>query len=584
MNTELLNENKYGGFFIAQILKENEIEHVFTLTGGHIAPILIGCKKLGIQVIDVRQEVTTVFAADAYSRLSNKVGVAIVTAGPGITNTVTAVKNAQMAQSPVLVIGGATPMIFKGKGSLQDIDQISVMRSLVKWHTTIKSYRDIWKVSEALYKAKEGVPGPVFIEVAIDLLWPVNMVQEMFSSGSKKLGRSLSGKLIRWYVDRYTRKTLAGSNSFVVPKPKKQIQKPFRPNQILKIIESINSSKKPILLVGSQAIDFETVNQLATSIEKLKIPVYLSGMARGLLAKDNRLQFRHKRKNALKEADLVILAGVPNDFRLDYGRSINRRAKVISINLSKEDLNNNRKPDIGVINNPGRFLIELATQFNSEKNYWNDWFQILQEREMNRNLEILEQSKEKMVRINPLQFSRILEENLNDNSILIGDGGDIIATISYIVQPRKPLSWLDPGPFGTLGVGAGFALAAKILYPEKEIFLIYGDGSVGYSLIEWDTFIRHNIPIIGIIGNDSGWMQVAREQIDVFNDSVGTELGDRNYEKVVEGFGVTGLLVNNSDDLTDAIRKSIILSQSNKCSLLNVMIGRGDFRKGSISI
>ena len=351
-----MQTEKYGGMYVAQILQKHGIEHVFTLTGGHIAPILIACKKLGIQVIDVRQEVTTVFAADAYSRLSNKIGVAIVTAGPGITNTVTAVKNAQMAQSPVVIIGGATLRIYKNRGSLQDIDQLGVMKSLVKWQTTVKSYKELWKVSEAFYKAREGVPGPVFVEIGIDILWPLEKVKAEFNVGSRNLGKSLRGKIIQWYVSRYTKKTFEGAETFQIPEVKSIPKKNFNSSSIQKIADSVFSAKKPILLIGSQAIDFQIVENLVNAVNSLEIPVYLSGMARGLLSKDSKLQFRHKRKEALKESDLVILAGLPNDFRLEYGRSINSRAILISVNLSKEDLTKNRRPTIGIINHPGQIL------------------------------------------------------------------------------------------------------------------------------------------------------------------------------------------------------------------------------------
>ncbi len=578
------DDTAYGGYYVAQIFKKHDIEHVFALTGGHIAPILIACKRLGIEVIDVRHEVTTVFAADAYSRLSDKVGIAIVTAGPGITNTVTAVKNAQMAQSPVIIIGGATPKIRKGKGALQDIDQIAVMKSLVKWHVTIRSYKHITKVSEAFYKAKEGVPGPVFIELPIDLLWPLEMVRAMFGSSKKKMGKGFIGKFVKAYINNYERKTFAGSENFVIPEPKPLPKRHFNQSEIVKVASLVKTAKKPVMLIGSQAIEYRNVQELVKAVESMQIPVYLSGMSRGLLGKDNPLQYRHKRTNALKEADVVILAGVPIDFRLGYGSSINRRCQLISVNLSKNDLTMNRKANIRIQNSPSEFLIELATQVKNVRDNCQEWIQTLDSREQARNAEILEQSKEQMERVNPLAMAMELENFIDDNSILIGDGGDIIATISYIVQPRKPLSWLDPGPFGTLGVGAGFALASKILYPEKDVYLIYGDGSVGYSLIEWDTFKRHNIPIIGIIGNDSAWMQVARDQLEVFKDSVGTELGDRYYEKAVEGFGVIGLLVNDPSELTTTLQKALTLSKTNESVLINIMLGRSDFRKGSISM
>lgn len=578
------NEEIYGGFFVAQIFQKHNIKHVFFLTGGHIAPILIGCKRLGIEAIDVRHEVTTVFAADAYSRLSDKVGVAIVTAGPGITNIVTAVKNAQMAQSPVVIIGGAPPMIYKGKDALQDIDQIAIMKSLVKWHVVIKSYKQITKVSEAFYRAKEGVPGPVFIEMSLDLLWPASMTIGGYTAGANRMPKTLFGRMQKTFLNLFLNRMMKGYTEFKAPEPIPLERKASKVADLQKTTFLLENSERPVLLIGSQAIEYGTVNDLVQAVEKLKLPVYLSGMARGLLGKDNPLQFRHKRRNALKEADLVILAGVPNDFRMDYGRSISRKAYLISINLSKDGLKKNRKPDLGFLTSPGNFLIDLAKRVDK----WNDsrtkWFETLRAREKGRNDEIFKQSKDDLQRINPLKMSLALDELIDDNSILIGDGGDIIATISYIVQPRKPLSWLDPGPFGTLGVGAGFALASKILFPEKEVFLIYGDGSVGYSLIEWDTFARHNIPIIGIIGNDSAWMQVARGQISYFNDSVGTELGDRHYEKAVTAFGPAGFLVEKEEDLKPTLEKAILLSKQGQSVLVNVMIGRSDFRKGSVSM
>lgn len=575
----------YGGSYVAEIFVKHNIKFVFTLTGGHIAPILIASNKMGIKIIDVRQEVTTVFAADAVSRLTDTVGVAVVTAGPGITNTVTAVKNAQMAQSPVVILGGATSRLLKGKGSLQDIDQIAIMKPIVKWYTTIKSYNDLSKINEAFYKAQEGVPGPVFVECPIDILWPLETVRQSYSVGSKYIGNSIKGKVIKWYLNRYIRKIFKGASYFSAPEPKPVLKKIMNPKTMLKAVTIFEQAEKPLMLIGSQAVNnLILIEQLLKAIEKFNIPVYLSGMARGLLGINHPLQFRHKRKIALKEADLIILAGIPVDFRLDYGRAFNKHAKSISVNLDKNDLSKNYRPSVKSRTHPGEFLIELSKKVSYTNSNRKKWFKSLQDREKERNTEIMEKSKEKMDRINPLYLSYEIDTFLPENSILIGDGGDIIATISYIVQPRKPLSWLDPGPFGTLGAGAGFALAAKLIHPDKDIILLYGDGSFGYSLPEWDTFIRHKIPIIGIIGNDSGWMQVAREQVAIFEDSIGTELGDRFYDKVVEGFGVKGFLVKKSNEIRPILEQAKHISKEGLPVLINVLIGRSNFRKGSISM
>ncbi|MFW9995885.1 MAG: thiamine pyrophosphate-binding protein [Candidatus Odinarchaeota archaeon] len=578
-------ENDFGGLRVAKILKIHGVKFVFTLTGGHIAPILVGCKKEGIRVIDVRHEVTTVFAADGVSRLTGVPGVAIVTAGPGVTNTVTAVKNAQMAQSPVILIGGSTPTLLKGRGALQDIDQMALLKPHLKWATTVKTYSELPKVEQAFKVAKEGVPGPVFVEMPIDLLWPEFQVKDTYKTSFEKLKKSLSGKVTAWYINRYLKNLFKGREVLSPPKVLSLKSRSISRQQVQKVISVLNRSERPVLLISSQVLlDVDLVEEVVLAINSLGIPTYLSGMARGLLGKDNPLQLRHRRRNALREADTVILAGVPIDFRLDYGRIINRRATLISVNRSKVDLKKNRKPDIGILGCPGCFLIEIARNGSFQTGKWNPWLEKCRERDNERNNEISQQALEQMARINPLNLCKTLEQVLPENSCLIGDGGDFIATVSYIVQPRKPLSWLDPGPFGTLGAGAGFALAAKLCRPEDEVWLLYGDGSVGYTLAEWDTFVRHGIPVIGLIGNDSGWMQIARDQVKIFGDGVGTELGDRFYEKVVEGFGVEGILLKEESSIRETLERARKINKQGKPVLINALIDRTDFRDGSIAM
>ncbi|MFV2015107.1 MAG: thiamine pyrophosphate-binding protein, partial [Candidatus Heimdallarchaeota archaeon] len=486
-----------------------------------------------------------------------------------------------------VIIGGATPRILKNRGSLQDIDQIAVMKSLVKWYTTIKSYKELSKVNEGFYRAQEGVPGPVFVEIPIDILWPLSMVNKLFGTGSKNLlnSNSLSGRLIKLYVDRYTRKTFKGASYFSIPTKIPVTRKIISDKILEKIVITIEESKKPLLLIGSQGVnDVNLIDSIIEAVERLHIPVYLSGMARGLLGKNHKLQFRHRRKDSLGESDLIILAGVPVDFRLDYGSVFNRKAKVISVNLDKKILKKNKRATFKSDTHPGQFLIDIGQSVISSKDNWTAWFDALRKREEERNNEIIALSKQKMERINPLRLCCELEKTLSDNTILIGDGGDFIATISYILQPRRPLSWLDPGPFGTLGVGAGFALAAKLVFPDKDVWILYGDGSVGYTIAEYDTFIRHKLPIIGLVGNDSGWMQVAREQMEVFNDSIGTELGDRSYERVVDGFGAKGLLLNDESTIESIIKQAVVVTNAGLPVLINAFIGRSKFRKGSISM
>ncbi len=575
-----------GGELIAQVLKKQGIRFLFTLSGGHISPILVGAKKQGIRVIDVRQESTAVFAADAVGRLTGIPGVAAVTAGPGITNSITAIKNAQMAHSPLILLGGAAATVLKGRGALQDIEQIKLFKTIVKWATTIKQYCNIISVIEEAFEiAKSGIPGPVFVECPIDLLYDEVLVRKWYGAFAGDAKNS-DDKAIDLYLRTHLDKLFTCSNNNMNPSDTKAII-PFSIDQekISKTISYLRASKSPILVLGSQVMfSTEEVNNLAYAIEKLNIPVYLTGMGRGLLGDINPINLRHKRSVALKEADLIILAGIELDFRFNYGRKINPKAVFISINRSAIAIKKNRKPTLGIQADPSTFLVALSKKFRSEKMNWDDWINKLHHREAEREDQIKQFTNLKTEHINPLFLCKEINKVMDMDSIIIGDGGDFVATASYIVKPKGPLSWLDPGPYGTLGVGAGFALAAKLVRPESEVWLIYGDGAAGYSIVEFDTFIRHNIPIIAVIGNDAGWTQIYREQIEFLKDDVGTVLTYNDYHTVAEGYGGKGLLLNNTENIKEILNNAKTLAKNGNPVLINALIGKTNFRKGSISI
>lgn len=574
----------HGGDLIAEVLKAHNVQFLFTLCGGHISPILVGCKQRGIRVIDVRHEATAVFAADAVARLSGTPGVAAVTAGPGLTNTITAVKNAQLAQSPLVLIGGATATALKGRGALQDIDQMALLKPHVKWAVTVKRVKALVPLLEKAFRiSRSDIPGPVFVECPVDLLYGEALVREWY--GVKSEGtKSLPDKLLKMYLQRHVNKLFAGAKTVKISLPA-----PINPpapgaNKIHRAAEKLRQAERPLLLIGSQALlEAGEVNQLAEAVQRLGIPVYLSGMARGLLGKDHPLQMRHKRRQALKEADLVILAGVPCDFRLDYGRHIRRGTYLISANRSRVDMKKNRRPNLGAPGDAGIFLRQLAEKFSGQ-NKWPQWMEKLRQRDNEREEEILRQSEADTGLLNPLHLCRKIEAALPSDSILIADGGDFVATASYIASPRSPLSWLDPGAFGTLGVGAGFALGARLCRPEAEVWIFYGDGSVGYSMVEFDTFVRHNIPVIAVVGNDAGWTQIAREQVEVLEDDIGTVLERTDYHIAAEGFGGKGFLLKEPGKIELVLQQARQSAAKGQPVLINAHLGKTDFRKGSISI
>ena len=574
---------QHGGTLAADVLVAHGVPHLFTLCGGHISPILVAARAAGIRIIDVRHEATAVFAADATARLSGIPGVAIVTAGPGVTNTVTAIKNAQMAQSPVVLIGGATPTLLKGRGSLQDIDQMALMRPHVKWAQGVRQFKEIAPtLARAFQVAQSDVPGPVFAEIPVDLLYPEEMVRGWYAEATPK-GGSLSGRAMGWYINRHVNRLFTGLEAGQTGEPLSVNTPQFTDAEMAKTADFLQKANKPLLIIGSQALTQPNQAQaLQESLIKLGIPTYLSGMARGLLGL-HPLHSRHKRSQALKEADLVLLAGVPQDFRLNYGRSIPRHTPIISINRSTLDMRLNRKPTLGILADPGHFLRQLAGQVN-RRDRWQDWQTQLQARDAARNTEIDKMAQANTDYLNPVALCQQIEAALDDNSVIIGDGGDFVATASYIMRPRGPLRWLDPGPFGTLGAGAGFALGAKLCYPDAEIWLLYGDGSAGYTLSEFDTFHRHGLPVIAVVGNDGVWAQIAREQVAIFNDDVATSLGHADYDAVAAGFGAQGFHLSRPAALSTCLQEAKKYARNGRSVLINALIGETDFRKGSISM
>lgn len=579
---------KHGGDVVGDVLARHGIDHVFTLCGGHISPILVGAKRRGIKIVDVRDEASAVFAADAVARMTGVPGVAAVTAGPGVTNTLTAVKNAQMAQTPLLILGGATATLLKGRGALQDIDQIALVKSAVKWATAVSTVPALGPtVDKALEIAQSGVPGPVFVEIPVDVLYPESIVKQWYIAesgvenakglGAKALGLYLRGHLYKQFhlphVD--------------IPVPSVEIPRVGGDvdAQIADVAERLRGAERPALVVGNQTmVSCHDAEPLARAVERLGIPTWLGGAARGLLGRTSEAQFRHKRGKSLREADVVIVCGFPFDFRLKYGRSIGSDATLVSANLSSEELKKNRRPDVAVKMHPGAFLRGLADVATPPAGKWDRWFETIQVREDARDEEIRSKERKDTELVDPVHLFMRMEEKLADDSVIVADGGDFVATGAYILRPRRPLSWLDPGVFGTLGVGGGFAVGAACVRPDAEVWIIWGDGSCAYSLAEWDTCVRHGLAPIGVVGTDASWAQIARDQVDLLGDDVATTLLRTPYHTVAEGYGGKGLLLTDPAKIDETLDEAKALSKAGHPVLVNVHLAPSDFRKGSISI
>jgi acetolactate synthase-like protein len=639
--------NLHAGDLVTSTLLKHGVKFIFTLSGGHISPILVGAEEKGIRVIDVRHEVNAVFAADAVARLSGKCGVAAVTAGPGVTNTITAIKNCQMAQSPIVLLGGAAATMLKGRGSLQDIDQRAIMEPIVKKCFTVTSVPDIVScLREAFQTAQSGTPGPVFVELPLDILYSYLEIASGMNLYVRKRRRYLEKNEIRrvvvpeekrpmsrrdfiaqlkdddtiflrpdedssskdpWYAKAFMqyklRHIFADSRNIEYdfsPLPLKIPRAPLA--SVEKAASFVRTAQRPVLVLGSQSVlPVHQVLELRRQIESMGIPTFLGGMSRGLLGRNASLHIRQGRGNALRRSDCVILAGAVADFRLQYGRALPRKgARIVACNRSSESLNLNKglfwNADLAIQADPCDFLISLSqclSETSSSK--FASWASELKSLEIQKERKNEIKARE-IVRgrgkksseslINPLALLSCLESELPEKSILVADGGDFVATASYIVRPRGPLTWLDPGAYGTLGVGAGFALGAKLVNPESEVWIIWGDGSSGYSIAEFDTFSRHNIPVIGLVGNDACWSQIEREQTPMFGSPTACNLDYCAYDKVAEGYGGVGLVLRSpDDDILGVMRKAQKTCRSSgRPVLINALIGKSDFREGSLSV
>jgi acetolactate synthase-1/2/3 large subunit len=540
----------HGGRLVAKALKRHGTTHLFTLCGGHVQAIYDGCIDEEIRVVDVRHEQTAGHAADGFARVTGRPGVCAVTAGPGITDTVTAMANAQRAGVPLVCIGGAGPQLLCDMGSLQDMDSVSLMRTVSKLAVRVPETRRIVEYIDMAFRvAQANTPGPVYLEMPLDLLMNVHDDTDL-------------------------------PNTAPLPVAPRAAANPDALAQAVAILEQ---AQRPTILVGSQIRFSPKREALAACAAAWQVPFYLNGMARGGVSPDSPSFFARSRRFALSNADAIFVFGTPFDFRVEYGRAPlwPETAKIVQVDLDGSELGRNRRVDCAIAGDSGYVLEQLLAKVPAKAA--TEWLARVRADEDKRSAKMAPEIASNESPPNPLRVSSEIGKRLGPNDIVIGDGGDFVATAANVLRLAWPQLWMDPGPLGTLGVGPGYAMAAKLARPAGKVVLVFGDGSFGFHAMEFEALARQGIPVVAVIGNDAGWTQIRRGQVDLYGEAraVATALDYTRYEQVVEALGGKGFWVERTEDLGPALDAAFAADVP---SCVNVKLGKSDFRKGAISV
>jgi len=539
----------HGGQQVAPLLEAMGVRHVFTLCGGHIAPLYLACEAEGLQVVDHRHEQAAVHAADAYARLTRSLGVAIVTAGPGLTDAVTGITNSYYAHSPVLILAGMAPFGEWDRGALQEMSQLELVRPVTKWARTVTDPRRIAEYTQsALRQALTPPFGPVYLEIPVDILMDMVKPKDVRSYG-----------------------------------PFLTASHPVAPAGDLKALsQRLEAAERPVLLAGSNLWWDHAGEAFREFVDRSRIPAFLNGMARGMLPGDHPAFYQHARKYAFEHADLILIAGTPLDFRLRFGQ-FGTDAPVVMLDSDGHHIGNNRGVALGVVGDLRHTFESLAAMpAAATRNAYTSWHDQIREQERSKAEEYRTAGEKNAVPITHHRLAAALDTFITEETILVGDGGDIVAVGSKMISLTGPGQWMDPGPFGCLGVGPSFAIAAQLLYPEKRVFILHGDGAFGLNGFEFDTAVRFNLPIISIVGNDAGWGQIRNPQVAIMGDdaSTATDLAPTRYDRIVEAMGGHGEYVETPAQLEPAIQRAL---DSGKPACVNVMLDP-DALKGGVNV
>jgi len=547
-----------GGHLVAAALKNEGIDTIFTLCGGHIIDIYDGCIDNDIRIIDVRHEQVAAHAADAYARQTGRLGCVVTTAGPGFTNALTGIATAFRSESPVLHIGGQGALTQHKMGSLQDLPHTDIAAPITKFSASVRSTERIPDmVAMAVRECFAGAPGPSYLEIPRDVLDREIPVEDAVIP---KAGQY-----------RASTKSIGD------------------PADIEKLAEILVKSERPAILLGTQVWTCRGHEEAIALLKGLNIPGYMNGASRGLLPPGDSHYFHRTRGDAFKEADVIVIVGTPFDFRMGYGRRLSQEATVVHIDMDYKTVAKNRDVSLGLVGDPGAILkaVHDATTGLSDNgaNGRKGWLEKLRAIEVQKTEKLMPLFLSDASPIHPYRVAWELNEFLTEDTIYIGDGGDVVTISAQAVQPRAPGNWMDPGALGGLGVGTGFALASKLVHPHKEVLCYYGDGSFGMTAFDMETANRFGAPYLAVIGNNSAMNQIRYGQLSKYGEergNVGNLLGDVPFSKFAEMLGGYGEEVRDAAEIQPALQRGReAVKTSGKSAVINIWVDPGEWSPGT---
>src|SRR3954453_11923989 len=515
----------HGGRLIARRLKAHGVSRLFTLSGGHLFSIYEGCRAEGIEIVDVRHESTAAFAAEGWAKVTRTPGVCALTAGPGVTNGMSALGSALQNHSPMVVLGGRAPAMRWGQGSLQEIDHVPFVRPLTRFAATAGSTAEIPAlIDEAWAAAVRPHSGPAFVDFPLD---------HVFMEAEDARGAH-------------------------EPAPRPAPPLP----DLARALTLLAEAERPVIMAGTNLYWGHGEDALRELVERRGIPVFLNGLARGCIPADHELFFSRARSTALKGADVALVGGVPMDFRLGFGKSFGDDTEIVAIDVAEPERDHPRAPAAELYGDVAAILSGLAEGGGNATGGWGgndtrEWVETIRAAEREKRDAERELREDPRAPLHPMRLYAELAEVLDRNAVVIGDGGDFVSYAGRVIDSYAPGCWLDPGPFGCLGSGPGYALAAKLAHPDRQVVLLLGDGAFGFSGMEYDTLARHGVNVVGVMGNNGIWGLEKHPMEFLYGYSVAPDLRpETRYGQVVEALGGHGELVREPAEFRGAMERA----------------------------